>query len=207
MRYNSIFFDLDGTLCDSYQGIENGIRQALASNGITDVAAKDIKKLIGIPLHDSLDKHFFNDTDKTKHAVKVFRTYYDGQGITESELYPGIMELLHRLAAVSDLFVITAKPTLAAKKILNHHKVAHYFTDIFGCVPDGGNFCKSELINSAYERRHSIIIGDKAQVIEAGKKSGIKTCGVLYGYGTEQEIMEAVPDFIIHTVPELNDII
>jgi phosphoglycolate phosphatase len=207
MHYNSIFFDLDGTLCDSYPGIENGIKMALNSQGVHDIGKNDITKLIGIPLHESLDRHYFNDTHKTQQAVKVFRTYYDEQGIMESEIYTGIPELLQRLSLCSELFVITAKPTHAAKRILKHHHLSCYFKEILGCSSDGANFCKSELIRKVTARGHSIIIGDKSQDIEAGKKAFIKTCGVLYGYGTEQEIKDSNPDFISRSVPGLDHIV
>jgi len=206
-KYDKIFFDLDGTLSDSYNGIENGIRFALNKTGITEIPEKDIKKLIGSPLHESLTKYYFNDKQKTWKAVEYFRDYYDNKGINESQLYPGIVDLLQELSTISQLYVITAKPTLFAKKLLTYHNVASLFTDILGCQMEGGNFSKSGLIKQVPDLQYSIMIGDKPQDIAAGKDVGIETGGVLYGYGTEEEIIDSAPDFIINSVSELKRIL
>ena len=206
-KYDKIFFDLDGTLSDSYKGMENGIRFALEKEGIRDVLDKDIKKLIGIPLHVSLDKYYFNDIQKTWKAVECFRDYYVKQGIKESELYPGVVNLLQEFSKISKLYVITAKPTVFANKLLSYHKVAYLFTDIFGCKMEGGNFSKASLIRQVPEYKTSIIVGDKQKDIIAGKENGIKTVGVLYGYGTEEEIKDSNPDFTVHSVSELKAIL
>jgi phosphoglycolate phosphatase len=206
-KFDKIFFDLDGTLSDSYQGIENGIRYALGKAGISDLSEQDVKKLIGLPLHLSLDKYYFNDTQKTWEAVECFREYYGSKGVYESILYDGIAELLGDLSIASEIYVITAKPTPFAEKLLAGHNVAHLFTAIMGCEMDGANSCKSDLIKKVNDVNCSIIVGDKQQDISAGKEAGIKTCGVLYGYGTEQEIVGAAPDFIIDTVINLRNLL
>jgi phosphoglycolate phosphatase len=206
-KYRKIFFDLDGTLSDSYTGIENGIRFALQKIGMRDICETEIKALIGIPLHQSLQKYFSNDAESIYRTVEYFREYYADSGVKESELYPGIQDLLQELSSVTQLFVITAKPTLYATKLLTHHNVAAFFTDILGCPMNGGNFSKASVMRSIPDLSLSIIIGDKQQDIAAGKELGIETGGILYGYGTKQEIFNAYPDHIIDSVPALKDVL
>jgi len=205
--YDKIFFDLDGTLSDSYNGIENGILYALKQSDIPEISKEEIKKLIGIPLSESLKKYCSNNTEKAEKACRYFRDYYDKKGIYESRIYPGIKKLLHELSVISELYVITAKPTLIATKLLSYHELDLLFTGILGCPANNSVFCKSVLISQVPYHENSIIIGDKAQDVIAGRKARIKTGGVLYGYGTLQEITNAKPDFIIDSVVELKKIL
>jgi phosphoglycolate phosphatase len=206
-KYKNIFFDLDGTISDSYKGIENGIHFALEKVGVNPIPSDEIKSIIGTPLTESLKKYCLNDARKTAEAVESFREYYALKGIMESKLYPDIYELLVWASSFYKLFVITAKPTIYAVRLLEFQKVAQFFTEIKGCQLDGANFKKSDLMRPINKYSESVIIGDKKQDIEAGKEIGIKTCGVLYGYGTEKEIKESNPDFIAGSVKELKHIL
>ncbi|MDX2173756.1 MAG: HAD hydrolase-like protein [Bacteroidota bacterium] len=206
-KYQNIFFDLDGTISDSYKGIENGILFALEKVGIKSISSQEIKTIIGTPLADSLKIHCSNDLKKTSEAVACFREYYSTKGIMECELYPGMQELLAWASNFYKLFVITAKPTIYANQLLEFQKVATFFTEIKGCELESNNFKKSNLMRSIPNSIESIIIGDKKQDIEAGKEIGIKTCGVLYGYGTEKEIKESNPDFIVNSISELKHLL
>ena len=206
-KYQNIFFDLDGTISDSYKGIENGIHFALEKVGVNPISSDEIKSIIGTPLTQSLKKYCLNDDKKTKEAVDSFREYYGLKGIMESELYPDIYELLAWASSFYKLFVITAKPTIYAIRLLEFQNAAKFFTETKGCQLNSVNFKKSELMRTVNNYSESLIIGDKKQDIEAGKEIGIKTCGVLYGYGTEKEIKESKPDFIAASILDLKNIL
>jgi phosphoglycolate phosphatase len=205
--YQTIFFDLDGTISDSLTGIRNGINFACDTAGIERIPSDDIRKMIGIPLTVSLSSYCQNNKEKTAEAVNLFRQYYSEKGITECELYPGIKDLLAWASDVCRLYVVTAKPTLYATRLLEHLEVAKYFTEIKGCGMNGGHFSKSVLIREIGNHQHSIIIGDKKEDVLAGKECDIKTCGVLYGYGTEMELRVASPDFIVSSAKEMREIL
>jgi phosphoglycolate phosphatase len=206
-KYKNIFFDLDGTISDSYKGIENGIHFALEKMGVNVISPDDIKDIIGIPLTQSLKNYFSNNPEKITEAVAYFREYYALKGLFESELYPNIYELLAWSSDFYDLYIITAKPTVYATQLLEFHNVSKFFSDIKGCQFNEVSFKKSDLMRSVSNYSNSLIVGDKKQDIEAGKEIGIKTCGVLYGYGTEKEIKESNPDFIAASTIELREIL
>lgn len=203
IRYQNVFFDLDGTICDSYAGIENSIQYAVEKAGIETLPMHEIKSMIGIPLSESLKKYFHGDVTKITQTIEYFREYYSVSGIYESKLYCGINEILSKAFQMYKLYVITAKPTLVAVQMLKFHRVDKLFTEIKGYGLEGGAFKKANLMLSVEKIGNSIIIGDKRQDIEAGKELGINTCGVLYGYGTHREIEEAKPDFIAESVVKL----
>jgi phosphoglycolate phosphatase len=205
--FEKIYFDLDGTLSDSYLGIENGIRFALQQVGIRATTEQEIKRMIGMPLNQSLKTYYFQDQERIDLAISEFRKYYAEKGIFESHLYPGIKVLLKALSKRAELYVITAKPSVYASTLLDYHSVSDYFTEIKGCQLQGGNFSKSNLINEVNFGAKAIMIGDKKQDIEAGKLSKIKTCGVKYGYASPLELENENPDFLLATVDELSSLL
>lgn len=207
-KFNTIFFDLDGTLSDSFLGIENGIHFALKKCGITNINRKTIKKMIGIPLKKSLKQYFIKDDEEMlNQAITYFREYYSSTGVFESVLYPGVFDLIKELSLVSKLYIITAKPTDVSLTLLKHHKIFTFFTDVFGFERSYKNFEKSILINNISPRPNAIMVGDKKQDIEAGKKVNIFTVGVLYGYDVDNEIANAKPDFIVESVSDLKKLL
>ncbi|MDD5569557.1 MAG: HAD hydrolase-like protein [Bacteroidales bacterium] len=206
-NFNNVFFDLDGTISDSYKGIKNGFIHAFKNYSSLSLNDNEINSIIGIPLTESLKRYFDDNSKIITEVINSFREYYDNIGLYESEIYSGIIYILEELALESKIYVITAKPVIQAAKMLSHHNIAHLFTNIYGFQPNGINFSKTELIKQIPNLNKSIVIGDKQQDIEAGKDAGIMTGGVLYGYGTEEEILKSNPDFIIKTVAELKNIL
>ena len=91
--------------------------------------------------------------------------------------------------------------------MLEHHGVASLFTEILGCLPDEKDFKKANMIRQTLKGENAIMIGDKPQDIQAGKECNIRTCGVLYGYGTVEEINAAAPDFFASSVEALYPIL
>ncbi len=206
-RYQQIFFDLDGTLVDSFEGIEKGFQYVFQNTGINGISTSDIKKRIGSPLSETMDIFMKNQPDKSGVAVSLFRNYYNKYGMYESKLYNGVEILLNALSKQTNIFIITAKPSAVAKKMLEFHQIAHLFTDIKGCDADGKSFSKSVLLKNTDINTKSAIVGDKPTDIIAGKENGMDTIGVLYGFGTREEMATSKPDHIVSSVKELHDLL
>jgi len=212
LKYSTVFFDLDGTLCDSIAGIRNCLEYTLAQFGITLAADADIRKLIGMPLHESLEQFYFHDKEKAWEAVNVFRTHYEINGICQCTLYAGIATLLKNLKKQgANLYILTAKPTPYAKKIAAFHSIDNYFDEILGCEMDGSNSEKSYLIESILDKmqyaegKECVMVGDRKHDVIAGKIAGINTIGVLYGYGSSEELEDAGADHCVASVVELKN--
>jgi phosphoglycolate phosphatase len=212
LKYSTIFFDLDGTLCDSLTGIQNCIEYTLAQFGIKLTADSDIKKLIGMPLQESLEQFYFHDKDKAWEAVGFFRKHYEINGICQCTLYTGIATLLKTLKEQgANLYILTAKPTPYAKKIAAFHNVDNYFDAILGCELDGSNSEKSFLIDSVLRKmpnrsaQDCVMVGDRKHDVFAGKATGINTIGILYGYGSSEELKNAGADHCFATVEDLKN--
>lgn len=206
-----LLFDLDGTLTDPMVGITSSVQYALEKFGIHVRYLKELIPFIGPPLAESFQKFYGFSKEDAEKAIQYYREYYALKGIFENEVYEGIPEMLaHLTEAGFTLLVATSKPTVFARKVLKHFGMEDYFSFVGGSELDGSRTKKAEVISyilktCGIEAKEAIMIGDRRHDIEGGKACGLESVGVLYGYGTEQELTEAGADHIIRTVAELED--
>ena len=206
-----LLFDLDGTLTDPMVGITSSVQYALEKFGVRVRYLKELIPFIGPPLAESFQKFYGFSKEDAERAIQYYREYYAPKGIFENEVYEGISEMLaHLTEAGFTLLVATSKPTVFAKKVLKHFGMEEYFSFVGGSELDGSRTKKAEVISyilkiCGIRAKEAIMIGDRRHDIEGGKACGLESVGVLYGYGTEQELTEAGADHIIRTVAELED--
>lgn len=211
---NIFLFDLDGTLTDPGIGITNSVAYALAQYGIQAEDRTVLYPFIGPPLRESFMKFYGFSEEKAEEAVWKYREYFSDKGLFENEVYPGIKEMLGGLKnAGARLLVATSKPTGYSKQILDHFELSEYFEDIQGSTMDGSREKKADVIayllnvNHIQEKEEVIMIGDRRQDIDGAKENGLDSCGVLYGYGSRDELEEAQADYIAENVEELGKIL
>lgn len=205
----NVFFDLDGTLVDPQEGITGCLKYALTTMGQPLPSQAELIKFIGPVLRDTF-KVLLNTNDKKtiEIAVSFFRERYSTLGIYQNTIYPGILELLQRLKDTHNLYVATTKPEVYAKTIVKQFGTKNYFKGIYGTNLDGRFDDKAKLVkyilhNLSIAPVCTAIVGDRKHDIIAGKKNGIQTIGVTYGYGSLKEISDAKPDYICTSVPEI----
>ena len=210
MEYESILFDLDGTLTDSAVGIINSVIYALEKYDIKVNDRKELNKFIGPPLKDSFECYYGFSKEQAKTAVEYYREYYRKKGIFENLLYDGIEDLLKTLKYNNKTLVVaTSKPEVFAQQILENFHIAKYFMYIAGSNLDGTRVKKDEVIQYALESCNItnlpkvIMIGDREHDINGAKNVGIDSIGVLYGYGDRVELEKAGADFIVNTVLDI----
>lgn len=212
--YSFLLFDLDGTLTESEQGIVNSVIYALNEMGIKEDDREKLKAFIGPPLEESFMKYYGFDTKGAKKAIEYYRVYYKAKGIFESPLYQGIKETLEALKNMGrKLYVATSKPEVFAKKILEHWEIDGLFEDVVGSNLDGTKVNKDEVISSLLEKNNIsdksmvVMIGDRKHDVLGGKKIGVATVGVLYGYGNLEELQNAGADNIIENISDIISIV
>lgn len=212
--YETVLFDLDGTLVDSGTGITNSVSYALKKYGIKVLDKRELYKFIGPPLHESFEKFYGFSEEKAKEAVEYYREYYRDKGIYENVVYDGIPKLLKKLSWDGKrLIVATSKPEAFAKQILETLDLAKYFLYIAGANMDGTRTKKKEVISYALELgkagdiSKAVMIGDREHDILGAKSVGIAAVGVLFGYGNYEELQSAGADYIVEKVPDIYDIL
>ncbi len=211
---DTILFDLDGTLTDPQEGITKSYQYALSAFGIREDPA-NLTRFIGPPLREAFASMGFSPPDVEKGVTK-FREYFTDTGIFENAVYPGVPEALKTLhERGKTLCVATNKVTEYARRILEHFSLARYFAVVSGDTADG-NLAKGgkrEIIRIALEAaevtdlRAAVMIGDRKHDILGAKSAGIETIGVLYGYGTREELGEAGADYLVSDAKELTDLL
>lgn len=213
-QYTHILFDLDGTLSDPLEGLANSIIYSCEKFGISDYSADEFRSFIGPPLHISYKNRFNLSDEDAARIVRYYREYYEDKGKFENVLYDGITELLADLkAAGCTLAVSTSKPTHFSAQILEHFNIAQYFDVLVGSNLDNTMSDKSDIIAETLRRLSPasldtcIMIGDRKFDVIGAHKNGIKCIGVLYGYGSREELTENSADQIANDVQSLRNLI
>ncbi|MDX1482711.1 MAG: HAD hydrolase-like protein [Woeseiaceae bacterium] len=208
MTATAALFDLDGTLTDPEVGITTCIAYGLEKIGAEVPPQSALRDWIGAPLQETLFDHLGSRV-LADEALKGYRERFEPIGMFENVLYDGMREAL---AAVrehcSRLYVVTSKPTVFAEKILRHFELTSWFDAVYGSELDGRYTNKRELVayvadRHALEASRSVMIGDRRFDIEAARCNGMKGLGVLWGFGSLDELRTAGADAVCARVDAL----
>lgn len=204
-----IFFDLDGTLTDPFEGISKSIIYALERLGEDAPDATVLRSFIGPPLLASFTSLI--GAERAKDALVFYRERFGDVGWQENRPYDGIHELLEALVAANlKLYVATSKPRVFALKIVEHFGLGVHFSSVFGSELDGRNAEKTELLELALSETSAtdaIMVGDREHDVIGAKRNGIPVIGVTWGYGDDQELRDAGADHIATSPAALGKIL
>lgn len=210
MRWQYLFFDLDGTLTDPMLGITRSVQYALRHFDIEVTDLSTLCPFIGPPLKDSFREFYGMDDARAEEAIALTREYFAPKGIFENELYAGIPQLLEALRqGGARIAMATSKPAPFARRIAEHFAIDRYFDLIEGSTLDGTRTTKSEVLRLAIEGlgvtdpAQAVMVGDRRFDIEGAAATGIESIGVLYGYGSREELEQAGATHIVADVGEL----
>lgn len=210
MEKQYILFDLDGTLTDPMMGITKSVRYALNYYGIEVNDLNDLLPFIGPPLRDSFKEFYGFDDAKANEAVIKYREYFSTKGIFDNKVYDGIPQCLQALKdAGKVLLVATSKPEKFAKQIIEHFNLDKYFDFVGGSEFNGrekkGDVIKYVLKENQINASDAIMIGDRKHDIIGAHENNLPCVGVLYGYGSLEELNDNKADYIVETVASLTD--
>lgn len=193
----ALLFDLDGTLTDNYPGISRSIQYALErmSRAAPDEAV--LRRCVGPPLRESfawlLDT---GDAHAIERAIQLYRERYGEIGWRENVVYEGIERALASLAGQSPAYLCTSKPEVYARRIVTLFGLARHFKGIYGADLEGRLDDKVKLFahiaaRESLDPERAIMIGDRAQDLRAARMNGARCVGVLWGYGSREELAGA----------------
>ena len=191
----NLLFDLDGTLTDPLAGITSCIVYALDKLGKRLPPGERLRWCIGPPLRDSFAKLLAtDDTAFIEKAVAFYRERFGTVGLYENEVYDGISDVLAALQNYGhSLYVATSKPTVYAERIIDHFALQRYFKCIYGSELDGTRGDKTSLLShilqtQLFSASEAAMIGDREHDMIGAKNNGMRGFGVLWGYGTKDEL-------------------
>ena len=214
MKYETIIFDLDGTLTEPEEGITKCIQYALSKLGIDEPDRKKLCKFIGPPLVPAFMEHYGFDEPTARQALMFYRERFLEKGIYENKVYDGILSLLKELKEKgATLCLATTKPEPQAMEVLRHFEMLAFFDVVAGSdlsetvveKPDVMRLAISRL--SKYNPETAVMIGDRKFDIEGAKVHKIDSIGVLYGHGGKEELQTAGADYIVDSVDGLKNLL
>ena len=210
MRFKNLFFDLDGTLTHPHEGITRCIQHALKAAGVDPPAATELLQFVGPPLRDSFAVLLATTDDaRLDEALSAYRARFETIGIFENSLCPGIPVALERLAGADlQLSVVTAKPTVFARRVLAHFGLGSFFDGVYGPDLSSRGYTKASLIRAALEASRALphltaMVGDRGEDIAGARDNGVHGIAVAWGYATDGELAAAKPDRIVQSPREL----
>lgn len=210
MKKEYIFFDLDGTLTDPALGITNSLMYALDKFNIHVQNREELYKFIGPPLVDMMMQEYGFSKEKAQEGLANYRVYFRDKGIFENTVYDGIPEMLASLQAQGyKLALATSKPEEFAKRILDHFELSKYFCFVGGSDMGEKRATKDAVIAYVLESLHvaapqqCIMVGDREHDVLGAQKCGMDCVGVLFGYGSREELASAGAAYLAENVAEL----
>lgn len=208
--YDNLLFDLDGTLTDPGEGITNSVAYALKKWGIEVSDRSELYKFIGPPLVCSFMQYYEFSQSEAEQAVVYYREYFKDIGIFENQVYDGVTDMLESLqAAGKKIILATSKPEVFAKRILEHFELEPYFDCVAGATLDGTISEKADVIAYALkssnitDKSRTVMIGDRKHDIIGARANGLDSIGVLYGYGSLEELQMAGATYTVAEPAEI----
>ncbi len=207
--YDVILFDLDGTLVDSKPGIFHCIRYALDAKGV-ECPQETMDKMIGPPFRLSMREFLGLDAPLIEQLITLYRGLYETDGWKESSVYPHVFDMLAALkAAGKRLAVATSKPMKFTSLMVTGLGLSEYFEFVGGASSDLSREAKKDIIELCLQnmeisdRSRVLMVGDRLYDIVGAREANVDAAGVLWGYGSVDEMREYKPDYIFSTPSEL----
>lgn len=210
----NVLFDLDGTLTDPADGILRSVAYALERLGFLPPPLEELHWVIGPPLQASLAKILGSDDPAlSARCLALYRERFGEIGLFENEMYEGVPEMLGELRRQGGrLYVATSKPTVYAARILAHFQIAGFFEGVYGSELDGTRVDKGALLRhlvdvESLNASHTLMVGDRKHDVAGALANGIPCVGVLYGYGSREELLAAGAQAFAESPTEVAEVV
>lgn len=207
MKYKYILFDLDGTLTDPKEGITKSVQYALKKFNILIDDLDLLEKFIGPPLKDAFIEYYDFSEEQSFQAIEYFREYFKEKGMLQNKVYEHMEHLLIKLKELGLILIVaTSKPTVFAKQILEHFNLDIYFDFIIGSNLDGTRSKKGQIISYIIDNcnitnvKEVLMVGDRKHDIIGAEENNVDSIGVIYGYGSIEELINANATYIVENV-------
>ena len=209
-RYKYNLFDLDGTLTDPALGITNSVIYAIGKSGLTAPPREELYRYIGPPLVYSFKTYAGMDDAAAQQALLYYRERFSAGGLFENEIYPGIPELLKQIMdGGGKVILATGKPEEFAAQILEYFDILQYFDFVAGNTLEEKRPEKRDVFSHIFAhypdiaKGNAVMVGDRSYDILAAKEFSVDSVGVLFGYGSREELEKAGADATAETVEAL----
>jgi 2-phosphoglycolate phosphatase len=205
-KFPVYLFDIDGTLLDSAEDICGAVQQVLTANDSRPVTFEYLKSFIGLHLFEVFGDVFPHyDQAQMEELLRQYRAIYPARGHKMTRVFPGVAEGLAALGGRKS--TATTKGTPTTRAVLEQFGLIQYFdhvqgTDGFPCKPEP-DVILTALKALGAAPADCLFVGDSPADMDAGRRAGVKTCAVRYGYGKHEELARFTPDYWVDDLREL----
>lgn len=220
MKQHVLFFDLDGTVADSGGGILGAMNEVLAARGAQQMTRADLTHIVGPPLATSYPRFFVPrglPADGADEFIADYRAIYTPKYVPRTQPFDGILDVLDTLGRDWHLAIVTSKPEKQALMVLDVTSAASRFVHVVAAESDN-EVPKARLLEQAVRELHDLhsitvehdecwMIGDRHHDIDAATEVGTKGLGVLWGFGSREELSSAGAHAIAETPGHLLQIL
>jgi phosphoglycolate phosphatase len=204
--HDAVLFDLDGVLVDSRVPFARCVNSALTSQGLPPKPEQELHQYLGPPLHRTFQA-LVGEQSLVQPCVDAYRARYRELATSETTVFPGIRELLDGLSGRMPILVATSKPRALAEPLLEALQLRHFFAAVIGPELDSENEQKAATLGRALAElapaAHPVMVGDRKHDVAAAHAHDIRAIGVLWGIGSEAELLTAGADALAHNPAEL----
>jgi phosphoglycolate phosphatase len=206
-RYKALIFDLDGTLVDSYDAIQESLNFTLEKLGYPTLDLETVKRRVGRGL-----ENLIRDSVKEEHisaGIELFKRSYDETHLRGTYLLPDVKEtltLLHRKRL--RMGVASNKPSDYSKNILKHLRIERFFADCYG--PDLVGSPKPDpsmlialMREMQTEPAETLYVGDMLLDVESGRNAKLRVAIIPTGSNSIEELRKANPDYLLKSFRDL----
>jgi phosphoglycolate phosphatase len=205
-----LLFDLDGTLTDPRPGIVRCIRHALDTLRAPCPPDDVLATFIGPPLRSTFAT-LLETSERTliERAVALYREEYGDTGLFENQVYAGVGQMLDETRALaSAAFVATLKAKPYADRIVSRLGLGPFFAGVYGPELEGRFDDKADLLahllaTEKISSERAVMIGDRSGDVVGARANGVRSIGVLWGYGSAAELTDAGADALCGSPAEL----
>ncbi len=202
--FDTVIFDLDGTLSDSAPGILASLDHAFAETGFTP--PDNLVRFIGPPLQTAFRAEGFT-LEQIDVLMTSYRAHYWEVGAFANVVYAGIEQVLDSLAAHHyRLAIATSKPELTARRILEYFGYTDRFEVIGGATFDMSRATKAAVLGYVLEQlgpNRAVMVGDRHHDVEGAAEHGLVCVGVTWGYAAPGELQRAGARWIVDDPHEI----
>lgn len=213
--FDYVIFDFDGTVVDTGEGIFRSLQYAFEQMGDRVPDFSELRRFIGPPIHYSFTTFYGVSEERVDDYIKKYRERYSEKGIYESVVYEGMSELFDKLRQEGvKVGIASSKPQRFIHSVSEYLKISDKLDAVVGVKIDNSNHStKTGLVLEAMkqlgatDKSRVLMVGDRFYDIDGAAGAGVKSCGVLWGYGSESEFREHNADFIVSAPEDIAKIV
>ena len=214
-NFEYIFFDFDGTIMNTSEGVFEGFDRVREYFNIELEDKSVYNTMIGPPLYESFDRVFHLTGKELEKGIEVFHDYYTPIGLYKCKLYDEVAPLIKKLkAAGKKIYVATSKPEVYARQLLQKFGIDSLFDFIGGVDMEGVRRDKIDVIRYVMDTNNlndvkdqCLMLGDTHYDIDGAKLAGLKSMGILWGFGSEKSLRESGADYIAKDATHVYEIL